>query len=34
MKTFNIELEKLLIKIKKENKYAFIMGDFNVNTIL
>ena len=45
LKTFNIELEKLLIKIKKENKYnnliiivwcvvAFIMGDFNVNSIL
>ena len=34
LKTLNIELEKLLIKIKKENKYAFIMGDFNVNTIL
>ena len=30
----NIELEKLLVKIKKDNKYAFIMGDFNVNTIL
>ena len=34
MKTFNIELERLLVKIKKERKYAFIMGDFNANTIL
>ena len=25
---------KLLIKIKKGNKYAYIMEDFNVNTIL
>ena len=34
MKTFNIELERLLVEIKKERKYAFIMGDFNVNTII
>ena len=34
LKTFNIELERLLVKIKKERKYAFIIGDFNANTIL
>ena len=34
LKTFNIELERLVVKIKKERKYIFIMGDFNTNTIL
>ena len=34
LKTFNIEMERLLVKIKKEKKYAFLMGDYNVNTIL
>ena len=34
LKTFNIELEKLLVKIKKERKYAFIMGDFNTKIII
>ena len=33
LKTFNIELEKLLIKIEKEKKYAFLMGDYNTNTL-
>ena len=33
LKTFNIKMERLLVKIKKE-KYAFLMGDYNVNTIL
>ena len=32
--TIILKLEKLLIQIKKENKYAYIMGDCNVNTIL
>ena len=27
-------MERLLVKIKKEKKYAFLMGDYNVNTIL
>ena len=27
-------METLLVIIKKENKYAFLMGDYNVNTIL
>ena len=27
-------MEKLLVKIKKEKKYAYLMGDYNVNTIL
>ena len=30
---FNTELEKLLNIIKKENKYAFLMGDYNINTL-
>ena len=30
---FNDSLEKLLNVIQKEKKYAYIMGDFNVNTI-
>ena len=34
LRIFNIELEKLLIKIKNENKYAYIMEDLNMNTIL
>ena len=33
LKCFNSNLEKLLNAIKKENKYAFLMGDYNVNTI-
>ena len=33
LKCFNTQLEKLLNAIKKENKYAFLMGDYNVNTI-
>ena len=31
--TFNDSLEKLLNVIQKEKKYAYILGDFNVNTI-
>ena len=27
-------MERLLVKIKKEKKYAFFMGDYNVNTSL
>ena len=34
LKTFNIEMEKLLVKKKEKKKYAFLMGDYNVNTIL
>ena len=30
---FNKELEKLLIKIKKERKYAILMGDYNIDTL-
>ena len=33
LKTFNIELEKLLNAIEKEKKYAFLMGDYNTNTL-
>ena len=33
MKTFNIELEKLLNTIEKEKKCAFLMGDYNTNTL-
>ena len=33
IKNFNIELEKLLNKIKKGKKYAFLMGDYNINTL-
>ena len=33
LKVFNESLEKLLNEIEKEKKYAYIMGDFNVNTI-
>ena len=33
LKTFNIELEKLLNTIEKEKKYAFLMGDYNTNTL-
>ena len=33
IKSFNIELEKILNKIKKEKKYAFLMGDYNINTL-
>ena len=33
LKHFNKELEKLLIKIKKEKKYAILMGDYNVDTL-
>ena len=31
--TFNTELEKFLNKIEKEKKYAFFMGDYNINTM-
>ena len=34
LKTLNIKMERLLVKIKKEKKYFFLMGDYNVNTIL
>ena len=34
LNNFNIELEKILVKINKERKYAFIIGDYNVNTLL
>ena len=33
LKYFNNNLEKILNKIKKEKKYAFLMGDYNVNTL-
>ena len=33
LKTFNIEQEKLLNTIEKEKKYAFLMGDYNTNTL-
>ena len=33
LNTFNDSLEKLLNVIQKEKKYAYILGDFNVNTI-
>ena len=33
LKTFNIELDKLVNTIEKENKYAFLMGDYNTNTL-
>ena len=33
LKTFNIELDKLLNTIGKEKKYAFLMGDYNTNTL-
>ena len=32
-KTFNTELEKLLHSIEKDKKYAFLMGDYNINTL-
>ena len=34
LKHFNRNLEKLLNRIKNENKYAFLMGDYNVNTLI
>ena len=34
LNNFNIELEKILVKINKERKYDFIIGDYNVNTML
>ena len=30
---FNTELKKKLNEIEKENKYAFLMGDYNINTL-
>ena len=30
---FNTELKKILNKIEKEIKYAFLMGDYNINTL-
>ena len=30
---FNDNLENLLIKIDRENKYSFLSGDYNVNTL-
>ena len=33
LKHFNKELENLLNAIEKEKKYAFLMGDYNVNTL-
>ena len=33
IKTFNSEIEKLLHKINKEKKFAFLMGDYHVNTL-
>ena len=33
LKCLNYNLEKLLNAIKKEKKYAFLKGDYNVNTI-
>ena len=32
-KPFNTELEKLLHSIEKYKKYAFLMGDYNINTL-
>ena len=32
LKTIDIELDKLLKKIEKENKYEFLMGDYNTVT--
>ena len=34
LKYFNTNLEKILLKIKNEKKFAFIMADFNVNTLI
>ena len=34
LKRFNEELTKLLTKIQKEKKYAYIQGDFNINSIV
>ena len=34
IKYFNTNLEKLLNIIKNEKKYAFLMGDYNVNTLI
>ena len=34
IKYFNTNLEKLLNRIKNEKKYAFLMGDYNVNTLI
>ena len=33
LKTFSMEIEKLLNKIKKEKKNAFLMGDYKTNTL-
>ena len=33
VKCLNCNLEKMLNALKKEKKYAFIMGDYNVNTM-
>ena len=33
LKHFNKELENLLTVIEKEIKYAFLMGEYNVNTM-
>ena len=33
LKYFNTNLENILNKIKNEKKYAFLMGDYNVNTL-
>ena len=33
LKTFNIELGNLLNTIEREKKYAFLMGDYNINTL-
>ena len=33
LKCFNTNLENILNKIKNEKKYAFLMGDYNVNTV-
>ena len=30
---FNKHLEKMLIAIQKERKYAFLTGDYNINTM-
>ena len=32
-KTFNTELEKVLHTIENDKKYAFMMGDYNINTL-
>ena len=30
---FNKHLEKMLVAIQKERKYAFLIGDYNINTM-